>query len=146
VIAPGRTIGRRRPHPTTSAPQRAILSNMWMPSTGMGISTSIFSDISYSWLAPADSPPACSAYLYWSTQCGAVGSGWAMSCSDGGTVVYADRSVHAFVKVEDSAADCSNSFSCVTHFHVGSAYCGFLGCKSLCKHMFSFARSVLTYA
>ncbi|CAE6506220.1 unnamed protein product [Rhizoctonia solani] len=57
-------------------------------------------------------PPSCAAYMYWSSNCGAIGSGHAKSCSNGGERVF------------DS--------SCVTHFHKGSAGCGFLGCKSLC--------------
>ncbi|CEL62973.1 hypothetical protein RSOLAG1IB_10620 [Rhizoctonia solani AG-1 IB] len=57
-------------------------------------------------------PPSCAAYMYWSSNCGAIGSGHAKSCSNGGERVFGS--------------------SCVTHFHKGSAGCGFLGCKSLC--------------
>ncbi|KAF8595625.1 hypothetical protein BDV93DRAFT_97358 [Ceratobasidium sp. AG-I] len=58
------------------------------------------------------SPPSCSAYMYWSSNCGAIGSKHAKSCSNGGERVFGS--------------------SCVTHFNSGSAGCGFLGCKSLC--------------
>ncbi|KAG9087371.1 hypothetical protein FS749_002958 [Ceratobasidium sp. UAMH 11750] len=68
-------------------------------------------DVAY-WDGTTATPPACSTYLYWSTQCGAIGSSWAKSCSGGGSRVFSD--------------------SCVTHFNSGSAGCGFLGCKSLC--------------
>ncbi|CUA76168.1 hypothetical protein RSOLAG22IIIB_06125 [Rhizoctonia solani] len=56
-------------------------------------------------------PPSCAAYMYWSSNCGAIGSGHAKSCSNGGERVFGS--------------------SCVTHFNKGSAGCGFLGCKSL---------------
>ncbi|KAG8680600.1 hypothetical protein FRC11_002235, partial [Ceratobasidium sp. 423] len=57
-------------------------------------------------------PPSCAAYMYWSDNCGPIGSSHAKSCSNGGERVFGS--------------------SCVTHFHKGSAGCGFLGCKSLC--------------
>ncbi|CAE6397296.1 unnamed protein product [Rhizoctonia solani] len=57
-------------------------------------------------------PPSCAAYMYWSSNCGAIGSKHAKSCSNGGEKVFGS--------------------SCVTHFNKGSAGCGFLGCKSLC--------------
>ncbi|CAE6452161.1 unnamed protein product [Rhizoctonia solani] len=57
-------------------------------------------------------PPSCAAYMYWSSNCGAIGSKHAKSCSHGGEKVFGD--------------------SCITHFNKGSAGCGFLGCKSLC--------------
>uniref|UniRef100_A0A0W0G933 Calmodulin n=1 Tax=Moniliophthora roreri TaxID=221103 RepID=A0A0W0G933_MONRR len=59
-------------------------------------------------------PPKCSVYVFWSTQCGAIGSGKARGCSHGGTRLYSN--------------------SCKDHFRYGSRGCGFLdlGCRSLC--------------
>ncbi|KAK7042978.1 hypothetical protein VNI00_008715 [Paramarasmius palmivorus] len=59
-------------------------------------------------------PPKCSVYVYWSTQCGAIGTGKARGCSHDGTRLYKN--------------------SCKDHFRYGSRGCGFLdlGCRSLC--------------
>ncbi|KAJ7281655.1 hypothetical protein C8J57DRAFT_1298296 [Mycena rebaudengoi] len=61
-----------------------------------------------------DPPPSCSVYVFWSRQCGAIGSGSARGCSDGGSRLYGN--------------------SCKDHFRYGSRGCGFLGlgCRSLC--------------
>ncbi|PPR04790.1 hypothetical protein CVT24_007106 [Panaeolus cyanescens] len=60
------------------------------------------------------SPPTCAAYVFWSGSCGAIHSGGARSCTDGGTRLYSN--------------------SCKDHFRHGSQSCGWggFGCKSLC--------------
>ncbi|KAF8064280.1 hypothetical protein FPV67DRAFT_1504245 [Lyophyllum atratum] len=56
--------------------------------------------------------PKCSAYMYYSSSCAALGNSWASDCSEGGEKVYDE--------------------SCNGLFTDGAKACGFLGCSSLC--------------
>ncbi|KAF8064313.1 hypothetical protein FPV67DRAFT_1504422 [Lyophyllum atratum] len=56
--------------------------------------------------------PKCSAYMYYSSSCAALGNHWSSHCSEGGEKVYDD--------------------SCRGLFKDGAKACGFLGCSSLC--------------
>ncbi|SPO35894.1 uncharacterized protein PSFLO_01365 [Pseudozyma flocculosa] len=60
------------------------------------------------------SPPPCSNYIFWSTQCGAIRSSKARNCKPLGSRVYGN--------------------SCLDGLRTGSKACGFLylGCRSLC--------------
>ncbi|KAF9527527.1 hypothetical protein CPB83DRAFT_389699 [Crepidotus variabilis] len=56
--------------------------------------------------------PTCSAYMYYSSSCAALGNSWSSHCSEGGEKVYDE--------------------SCRGLFTDGAKACGFLGCSSLC--------------
>ncbi|KAJ8474031.1 hypothetical protein ONZ45_g16083 [Pleurotus djamor] len=64
------------------------------------------------WERGKEDEPKCSAYMYYSTSCAALGHHWSSHCSEGGEKVF-DK-------------------SCRVPFADGAKACGFLGCSSLC--------------